>query len=311
MSSEVAVVRYVSALPRAFGSGSSRVGVFPGEWEQQQVVISCNALFFEDLWGPLRLQMEPVHRPLMVAVHAPLWFLRFLLWFVPATCRSRKRFCLVLSALLLLAHTRAAQPPIAYTRGTWSPIALASGVLPPQPEPEAPHPLNVHTCAGREIPMVVCPSSTCPPQQQHLASPMGPNRLPGFLHYGAQLPSLWHTTPKPLRLSPETALVHSQELTSQAWVSHPAPTQVSHAVVSGAVVQMICAALTQLYPPQSSCCNFLSNFDVSPSRFISSLVRWLPRVWVPFLFNSSLLGVLVPSHSPSLSLFFLLFYPVI
>ena len=43
----------------------------------------------------------------------------------------------------------------------------------------------------------------------------------------------------------------------------------------------------------------------------SVLVRWLPRVLVPFLLHSSLLGRLVPSWFLfSLSLFFFLFYPV-
>ena len=48
----------------------------------------------------------------------------------------------------------------------------------------------------------------------------------------------------------------------------------------------------------------LWGFEVPTSLLISS-VRWLPRVWVPFLFHTSLSGVLVPSwFLSSLSLFF-------
>ena len=67
------------------------------------------------------------------------------------------------------------------------------------------------------------------------------------------------------------------------------------AVVSGAVVQMICAALTLLCCSQFSCCAFLSDFEVPPTQLIFLSVRWLPRVWVLFLVHSSLSGMLVPS----------------
>ena len=54
---------------------------------------------------------------------------------------------------------------------------------------------------------------------------------------------------------------------------------------------------------------FLSDFEVPPSQLISPWVKWLPRMWVPFLFHSSLSRLLVPSlFLFSLSLF-LLFYP--
>ena len=42
----------------------------------------------------------------------------------------------------------------------------------------------------------------------------------------------------------------------------------------------MCAALTLLCPSQSSCCTFLSDFEVRPSRLISPLVRWLPKTGV-------------------------------
>ena len=63
----------------------------------------------------------------------------------------------------------------------------------------------------------------------------------------------------------------------------------------GAVVQMICVALTLLCPPQSSCCAFLSNFEVLLAQLISPSVRGLPRIWVPCLLHSSLSGMLVLS----------------
>ena len=72
----------------------------------------------------------------------------------------------------------------------------------------------------------------------------------------------------------------------------------------GVVVQMVFAVFSLLCPP-SSCCAFLHDFEVPPSRPISpSAVRWLPRAWVPFLFNGSLSGMLVPS---SFLFFFSLF----
>ena len=63
-------------------------------------------------------------------------------------------------------------------------------------------------------------------------------------------------------------------------------------------------ALTLLCSSQSSCCNFLSKFEVPPFLLISLSVWWLPRVLVPFFFNCSLSGMLVPSWFLfSLSLF--------
>ena len=64
--------------------------------------------------------------------------------------------------------------------------------------------------------------------------------------------------------------------------------------------------LTLLCHPQSSCCTFFGDFDVPLSWLISPSVRWLPRVWVPFLFHKYLSGMVVPSwflFSLSLSLF--------
>ena len=85
------------------------------------------------------------------------------------------------------------------------------------------------------------------------------------------------------------------------------------------VVLMVCVALSLLCLPLSSCCAFLWGFEVPPSWLISTSVRWLSMVRVPFLFHNSLSGVLVYPHSfyfpllslsPSLPCPHLLFYPV-
>ena len=102
---------------------------------------------------------------------------------------------------------------------------------------------------------------------------------------------------------PQPNLVLSLELTFRALVSVPSPAWVSQAVVSGPVVQMICVALTLLYP-QSNCCLFLGDFDIPPSQLISPSLDCLPSVRVPFLFHSSLTGVLVPSHPDSFCISF-------
>ena len=85
----------------------------------------------------------------------------------------------------------------------------------------------------------------------------------------------------------------------------PAPARASWAVVSELAFQVVCGALSLLCRPQSSCCAFLGDFEVSPSWLIVLSVMWLPRMWVPFLLHSSLLGMLVPSWFLfSLSLFY-------
>ena len=80
---EVTVFRHVWALPRAFGSGSSRAGVFQGSKSNIRWC-SVEVLSFSLISEVTGSQVEPVHRPLVVAGHAHLWFLRWPLWFVPA-----------------------------------------------------------------------------------------------------------------------------------------------------------------------------------------------------------------------------------
>ena len=162
-----------------------------------------------------------------------------------------------------------------------------------------------------------CPSSSHSPQQWHLASPMGPGLLLntlgcGVIAHGAPLP-------RSLRLCPHSQPQSSlQNRPPKPKSQCPAPIRVSQAVLSQAVVLMVCVALSLLCPPQSSCCPFLQGFGdpPPPSQLISPSVRWPPRVWIPFPFHSSLSGVLVLSWFLCSSLLSLvlspqtLFYPV-
>ena len=113
---------------------------------------------------------------------------------------------------------------------------------------------------------------------------------------------------------PHTA-THSPLLRTDLWnlgFSAQPPPECLRLWGPGEVVPVVCVALTLLCPSQSSCCTFHCNFEVPLSRLMSLSVRWLPRLWVPFLINDSLSGMLVPSSflfSISLS-FFTLLYPV-
>ena len=158
---------------------------------------------------------------------------------------------------------------------------------------------------------MVCPSSSLPPQQWHLASPAGLDLLLGSLWCGVPLLSPWRTTPPPMAhcsLAPQAvptqpAPVLSLGLTSRAESTVARP----HLCISGCgvqvVVQMICEALTLLCCSQSSCCIFLGDFEVPPTGLIFQSVRWLLRMWVPFCRHSSLSGMQVLSWF----LFFLFF----
>ena len=156
--------------------------------------------------------MEPVHRPLMVAGHASLWFLRCRLWWlVPAACRLQKRHHAVLSSLLPLAHTRGAWPPVAFTGSARFAVVKESGLSPPVACTRGPAP-SESLCIYREVPMVVHPSSSHPAQQWQLVAPP-----PGFSW-------LWHSIPQhmahhslaPQAVSTQPALVLSLQLTSGA-----------------------------------------------------------------------------------------------
>lgn len=142
--------------------------------------------------------------------------------------------------------------------------------------------------------MVACPSSSHPPQQGHLASPMGPDLLLFFLGCGTLLasPSL---APQAVCTQPTRVLSPEANCPLEPECQRPAPRGSSQAVGCQEVVPVVCTAFSRLCPLQSSCCTFLCDVEVPASWLISLTVMWLPRVWVPLLFHSSLSGVLVPS----------------
>ena len=159
-------------------------------------------------------------------------------WSVSAAFRSCKRHHVILSHLLFLACTRGARPPLACTRITQSPLAQASDFSPPLAFTRGTPPSkNPNACMFREIPMAIHPSSSCPPQQWHLASPEGPDLLLGSLYCGILVSSPSHTTPLPMAhhslasqaVLTQSTLVFSLELTSRVQFSKPSP----HLIVSG------------------------------------------------------------------------------
>ena len=255
---EVAVtLKQVYLAPRVFGSVSSKACASPVRATVGGAWLQCPPLNLPLRW--LEPQVVPVLGPQVVVGHTHHWNLRWLWWFAPTACRPCK------NALLYLAHAGGAVTHSLHKRG---PLL---------------HPPGVCTHAEKNIPIVVHHSFSWLPQQQHLASPAGPDLLLGFLSCGTLLPALDALLPGPSYWPPEPE--------SQC----PAPFQASQAVVSWEVVLIVCEALSLLCPPQSSCCDFLWGFEVPPSYLISLSVRWLPRLWVPFLFRSSLSGVLVLS----------------
>ena len=69
---------------------------------------------------------------------------------------------------------------------------------------------------------------------------------------------------------------------------------------------MVYAALSLLCPPQSSYRAFCQGSEVSPSWLISPSVRWLPRVWVSFLFSLFVLPSYLEGFLPFLEVYGLL-----
>ena len=193
---------------RVLGSDSDQACVGAAwsvwQWQQQGGCVSrgvkattsgawlqCPIFCWSLRWlGP---QVEPVHRPLVVAGHAFLWFLRWLLWFVPAACSSSKRNHIVLSLLLPLAHTRGAQLPIACTSIAWSHVAWESVLSPPVACVRGSLPLRAHECTGRFLWRSAPPPLTLPSNGALVS--VGPYLFPVSL-------GCWHTTPYSLRLYP-------------------------------------------------------------------------------------------------------------
>ena len=117
----------------------------------------------------------------------------------------------MLSPLLPFTHKRCLANCSPH-KSIQSPEAQASGLLPPiacargSPPSES---LYIH----REIPMAVHLSSSHPPQQWHLASPVGPDLLLGSLGYGILPPSMAQCSLAPQAVSTHLSLVLSLELT--------------------------------------------------------------------------------------------------
>lgn len=88
----------------------------------------------------------------------------------------------------------------------------------------------------------------------------------------------------------------------------PAPARASQAVVSGPVFQRVCAALTLLCCSQSSCCVFLSDFEVPPTQRV---FRQAASPGGGFLFSFMAPSQECWSRPDSFSLpLFHLFYPI-
>ena len=132
-------------------------------------------------------------RPLVVAGHSSLLFLRELWWFVPAACKYTRDNTSCLAPPLPLACTRMPGSHISQA-SVFLPLLASTRSASPS---ESPH---MH----REIPMVVHPSCFHPPQQGCPVSPVSQYLLPGSFSCGVLLSRPWHTAPWPLRLSPHS-----------------------------------------------------------------------------------------------------------
>lgn len=256
----------------------------------------------------------------VVSGHTSLWPTRWLPWSIPTTSISCKRHHVTFSPLLPLACMRYPQPPIACRRSTWSPFAQSRGSSQFIACARGAPPLRALACKGSFLWWSAPPALTLPTMV--LCFYWRPRPPPSF-------PLLWHSTPKPREhCTPPTAhcslsyhavptqplLVLSLELTSGAWVSAPSSCQALRLWCPGWWCPgWWCRWSTRLllylalFSPTTAL--FLSDFEVCQCQMISPLVRWLPMMWVPFSFHSSLSGMLVPSwFFFSLSLSFLLFY---
>ena len=196
--------------------------------------------------------------------------------------------------------------PVASTRGA---SASAVGASPPvAPPSESPC-----TCRERNSnggpPLLLLPSTTMAP-----CFSCRPRPPPSF-------PQLWCSTPQPLGLrslapsvylcTPSPSPLPGSDLCSLSLSTHPPPKHLKLWRPGAVVLPIVFAALSLLCPLQSSCCTFFCSLEVPPSQLIFPSDRWLPWLWVPFLFHSSLSGALVhPDFFLSLLFFFLLFYTI-
>ena len=190
---EVTVIfRHVWEVPRVLDSGSSRVCAFSGEWEQQQVVLSCSLLLCANLWGDWGHRWYLFPDPLVVVAMptSGVWDLCCSLPLPPGDhARGPALLFVYLSTSLLpLSCTRCTQTPKAHTGGILFPIAPAGGTSPPVACVRCSPPSESLQSTGTNIPMV--PSPTVAP-----CFSWGPRPPPGF-------PWLWHSASLPVATTP-------------------------------------------------------------------------------------------------------------
>ena len=220
-------------------------------------------------------QVVPIKGPLVLADHAHFWILRWLQWFALTVCGPCKKCPIAFSPCRRQHYPQPMQE--------WT---VAQSLRKRCLTAHSPT-LWESTHVQRKICLWQCPPPPPALPNKGVMLLRGPRPLPEF-------PLLWYFAPQPLAycslaiqvVSKQPTLVLALELTSGAWVSLAS----SLPSISGFGVQgdgtMVCAALSLLFPPQSSGCTFLWGFEVLPSQLISPSVRWLTRVWVPFFFYS-------------------------
>ena len=131
-------------------------------------------------------QVEPIHTTVVVAGHTSIWFLRWLLWFVPTSCGSWKRHQISLNPLLPLAHKRGAQPSIACTINAYSPISQTSGLSPLACTKYAPLSESPHVQGKRFLSW--SPPPLALPNNGPFSYPLGPDLPHSSLSCGKSLP---------------------------------------------------------------------------------------------------------------------------
>ena len=166
------------------------------------------------------------------------------------------------------------------------------------------HCLRAHVSAEKDIPIVVQPFCSCPPQQWRLAFPVGPGLYLNSLSCGP-LPSSPRWTPSGCLFTADPSRL--PRIDFQAWVSVPCPLP-KHLRLwcLGLMVLMIYSSLSLLYLPQSGCCHFF------PNALRSLHLSWSPCQLGGFL-ECGFISSFTDHDSffpPSISLFFLSFYSV-
>ena len=166
--------------------------------------------------------MVPVHQSLVVAGHATSGVSDGYSGFPPTTP----------------AHAGGAPLPIAYTRGA--------------------SPSESPCLAEKDIPMAVHPSSSCPPQQWHLASPMGTGllQIPLAVVLCSLVCGIPLLSPSSCFHTANTCPLPRTDLQSLSLSTQPL-SECLRLWCLGVVIPTVCAALSLICSPYSSCCTFL------------------------------------------------------